>query len=220
MRESQAVAFRASLTLEASYKSYFEEDGNEAWAAAPRNPLEVLSYEEVYVQRKLQPPTDPESVIIDRPHSFSAETPPQLLPPHPLHAPPPLDSDKTQNAQKTNTIGLHIYTPVTCSTAPDLPSSSSEASASCKEFHQQLYYSTRKAEKIKGILSFEMQAEAMNVEGLQEAAPQAEYPVLLRCLFSHKLRKKHLIYTSTRMMLLIICASGASATEKGFVYRA
>ncbi|CDI73732.1 hypothetical protein EPH_0000400 [Eimeria praecox] len=179
MRVSQPVAFRVSLTLEASYESHAEEDGVEDWAAAPKNPPDILTYDEVYVKRKLQPPTDPESVIIDRPHSFAPEIPPQLLPHHPLDASASPSLDKTQNAQQLNTIGLRLYTPATCSGAPDLPSSP-HASAACKEFHWQLLRATRKAVGIDGIYAFDVKSEAINLEGLEQIPPHKEQQVCHR----------------------------------------
>ncbi|CDJ60772.1 alpha/beta hydrolase fold domain containing protein, putative [Eimeria maxima] len=168
MRESQSVAFRLSLTLEASYKSHADEDGLEDWAVAPKNPPDILTYDEVYVKRKLEPPTDPESVIIDRPHSFPPEIPAQLLPPHPMH---PHSSSSEQvatqeHAQQLNTISIRLYTPATCSEATGLSSSS------CKSVHQQLFRTTRKAVSIDGIYFFDIQTEAMSLEGLDDPSQQ------------------------------------------------
>lgn len=162
MRESQPVAFRASWTLDASYESHAEEDGEGDWGAAPQRPADMLLYEEVYVERKLHPPSDPVSVVVKRPHSFAEGVASQLLPPHPIDAQTLPILKGLSPGKHLRTIGMHLYAPITCPEAPTWPPQSGSF-VPCQDSYRTLLSTVKQTEKIEGVSSFEVQVEVLQL---------------------------------------------------------
>lgn len=170
MREAQPVAFRASWKLTGMYESYADEDGEGAWAAAPKVPVDTLMYEEVYVQRKLHAPSDPESVIIKRPHCFSKYVPSQLLPPHPLDVAGPHEAEALPTGKQSHSISLHLYAPITCAESPHWPAPSSSF-VPCLASHMALLDTLRKPRKITGASGLDTQVELLQLLKKEKEPP-------------------------------------------------
>lgn len=162
MREAQPVAFRASWKLTAVYESYAEEDGEGAWAAAPKAPADTLMYEEVYVQRMLHAPSDPESVIIKRPHSFGDAVSSQLLPPHPLDVSDRHEADTLPTGKHSHTISLHLYAPITCAESAHWPAPS-RSFTPCLASQMALLDTLKKTKKVTGASELDTHVELLQL---------------------------------------------------------
>ncbi|KAL8269806.1 hypothetical protein Esti_006285 [Eimeria stiedai] len=185
MREAQPVAFKAAWSLDASYPSRAAEDGEESWGAAPRRAAaDILTYDEMYVEGKLQAPSDPASVIIDRPHSFSSVVAPQLLPPHPTDESPFRDDRKLPRGTKQKQIGLQLYVPLTCKETPEvLREAQPEAHDACRDKHESLLSTLSQLEGTEGFSSLQIQLEAKQLGGEEEAGKAASARPLRPVLF-------------------------------------
>ncbi|KAL8430740.1 hypothetical protein ACSSS7_005737 [Eimeria intestinalis] len=178
MREAQPVAFKAGWSLEASYTSHAAEDGEESWGAAPRRAAaDTLTYDEVYVEGKLQAPSDPASVIIDRPHSFPSVVAPQLLPPHPNDENPFREARKLPRGTQQKQIGLQLYVPLTCREAPEMAREAQpEAHDACLDKHESLLSILYQLEGAESFSSFRIEVEAEQLSGENEASKAASAP--------------------------------------------
>lgn len=179
MRESQPVAFRVYWELGSSYKSYATEDGEGEWGRAPKNPVGALMYDEVYLEGKMKPPSDPASVVIKRPHSFPEGVSSQLMPPHPLDGSVLSDSGKPSAEDHHSTIGMHLYAPITCPEAPQWPPEN-EALLLCENSHKALLSKLLQTEKIDGVSSFQIEVEVLQLAGQQESGSISQSQTTLR----------------------------------------
>ncbi|KAL8448833.1 hypothetical protein Emed_003541 [Eimeria media] len=161
MREAQPVAFKAGWSLEASYTSRAAEDGEESWGAAPRRAAaDILTYDEVYVEGKLQAPSDPASIIIDRPHSFPSVVTPQLLPPHPTKEHSSREERKLPRGTQHKQIGMHLCVPLTCKEAPEMSrEAQAEAHDACLEKQQSLLYTLSQLKGAEAFSSLQFEVE-------------------------------------------------------------
>lgn len=162
MRESQPVAFRVSWELDASYTSYATEDGKEMWGAAPKSSVDSPNFDEVYIDGKLQPPSDPASVLIRRPHSFPMGVSSHLLPPHPKEIRNTPNAGKQLDVKQQATIGVHLYAPITCAEA-SLTEDPPVSLLPCQRSQRELLSLFRQAQKVDGVSSFSIEVEVLQL---------------------------------------------------------
>ncbi|KAL8447612.1 hypothetical protein Emag_004222 [Eimeria magna] len=178
MREVQPVAFKAGWSLDASYTSRAAEDGEESWGAAPRRAAaDILTYDEVYVEGKLQPPSDPASVIIDRPHSFPSVVAPQLLPPHPTNKDSFREDRKLPRGTQDRQIGLQLCVPLTCREAPEISrEAQTEAHDACLQKHESLLSTLYQLKGAEAFFSLRFDVEAKQLSGQKKAGKADSLP--------------------------------------------